>query len=106
MAKMLWHGSYSVEGVKGLLKEGGTGRRKSVEQLVSSAGGKLEALYWAFGDNDVYVIADMPDHASAAALSLAVAATGAVRIHTVVLLTAEEIDAASKKSVNYRPPGA
>lgn len=106
MAKVMWHGSYTVDGIKGLLKEGGTGRRKAVEQLVASAGGKLEALYWAFGENDVYVIADLPDNATAAAVSLAVAGVGAVRINTVTLLTAEEMDTATKKSVTYRPPGA
>ena len=105
MAKMLWHGSYTVDGVKGLMKEGGTGRRQAVEALISSAGGKVECLYWAFGSDDVYLIADVPDHATAAAVSLAVAAVGAVRINTVVLLTAEEMDAATKKSVTYRPPG-
>jgi uncharacterized protein with GYD domain len=106
VAKMLWHGTYSTEGVKGLMKEGGTGRRKAVEELVASAGGKLEAVYWAFGDHDVYLIADLPDNATAAGLSLAVAAAGAVQLKTVVLLTAEEMDAATKKSLTYRPPGA
>lgn len=106
MAKVLWYGSYSVDGVKGLMREGGSGRRKAVEDLVASAGGKLEALYWGFGDNDVYVIADLPDNATAAAVSLAVGAAGAVNLKTVALLTAEEMDAATKKSVSYRPPGS
>ena len=105
MARMLLHGSYTTEGVKGLMKEGGTGRAKAVEQLLASAGGKLEALYWAFGDNDVYAIAELPDNVTAAAVSLAVAAAGAVQIKTAVLLTAQEMDAATKKSVTYRPPG-
>jgi len=105
MPKVLWYGSYSQDGVKGLMKEGGSGRRAAVEQLVSSAGGKLEALYWGFGDNDVYVIADLPDNATAASVSLAVGGAGAVQLKTVVLLTAEDMDAATKKSVTYRPPG-
>jgi uncharacterized protein with GYD domain len=106
MPKMLMYGTYTRDGVQGLMKEGGSGRRKAVEQLVSSAGGTLEALYWAFGDNDVYLIADMPDNATAAGVSLAVGAAGAVQLKTVVLLTAEEVDEAIKKSVNYRPPGS
>lgn len=106
MPKMLWYGSYTADGVKGLMKEGGSGRRKAVEQLVASAGGTLEALYWGFGDTDVYVIADVPDNATAASVSLAVGAVGAVQLKTVVLLTAEEMDDATKKSVSYRPPGA
>jgi uncharacterized protein with GYD domain len=106
MAKMLWYGSYTQAGVQGLMKEGGTGRRKAVEQLVASAGGKLEALYWGFGDNDVYVIADVPDNATGAGVSLAVGAAGAIHLKTVVLLTAEEVDEATRKSVSYRPPGS
>ena len=106
MAKMLWYGSYTQAGVQGLMKEGATGRRKAVEQLVASAGGKLEALYWGFGDNDVYVIADLPDNATAAGVSLAVGAAGAIQLKTVVLLTAEEVDEATRKSVTYRPPGS
>ena len=105
MPKMLWYGSYSQDGVKGLMKEGGSGRRKAVEELVASAGGTLEACYWGFGDTDVYVIADVPDTVTGAAVSLAVGAAGAVRLKTVVLLTAEEMDSATKKSVTYRPPG-
>lgn len=106
MAKILYHGSYSVEGVKGLVRDGGTGRRKAVEELVASAGGKLEALYWAFGGEDVYLIADVPDNATAAAVSIAVGATGAIDLKTVVLLTAEEVDEATRKSLSYRPPGS
>lgn len=106
MPKMLLYGTYTREGVQGLMKEGGTGRRKAVEQLVSSAGGTLEALYWAFGEHDVYVIADVPDNATAAGISLAVGAAGAVNLKTVVLLSAEDVDAATQKSVAYRPPGS
>ena len=106
MAKMLWIGSYSADGAKGLIKEGGTARRKAVEQMAAAAGGKIEAFYWAFGDDDVYIIADVPDNATAAGVSLAVAAVGAIRLKTVQLLTAKEIDAAAKGAATYRPPGA
>lgn len=68
--------------------------------------GKVESFYFAFGDIDAYVIADAPDAQTAAAMSLAVNATGAVHLRTTVLLTPEEMDAAMKKSVSYRPPGA
>lgn len=106
MAKYLWQASYSVEGAKGLLKEGGTSRRATIEQLVKEIGGTVEGFYFAFGDDDVYVIADIPDNVTAAAMSLTVAAAGAARIKTTVLLTPEEIDDATQKSVAYRPPGA
>ena len=105
MPKYLWEASYSAEGAKGLLKDGGSKRRKAAEEAVKAVGGKLEAFYFAFGKYDAYVIADIPDHASVAAASLAVNASGAVAIKTTVLLTPEELDKASKKSVSYSPPG-
>ena len=105
MPKYLWEASYSAEGAKGLLKDGGSKRRKAAEEAVKAVGGKLEAFYFAFGKYDAYVIADIPDHASVAAASLAVNASGAVAIRTTVLLTPEELDKASKKSVSYSPPG-
>jgi uncharacterized protein with GYD domain len=105
MAKFLWKASYSSDGVKGLLDEGGTGRRAAVEQLVGNLGGKLEAFYYALGDDDVIVIVDLPDNTTAAAISLTINSIGAVQIKTVPLLTPEELDEATKKSVQYRPPG-
>jgi uncharacterized protein with GYD domain len=77
-----------------------------VQQLVAKAGGKLESFYFAMGESDVYVIAELPDAKTATAVSLAVNATGAARLRTVVLLTPEEVDAATKQAVDYRPPGA
>jgi uncharacterized protein with GYD domain len=106
MPKFLIKASYSSEGAKGLLKEGGTGRRAAVVKLVEGLGGKVEAFYYAYGDNDAYIISDLPDATSGLALSLAVNASGAVRLSTIPLITPEEIDAACKKSVAYRAPGA
>jgi uncharacterized protein with GYD domain len=105
MAKYLISASYTAEGAKGVLKEGGTKRRQAAEQVIKSAGGKLEAFYFAFGEHDAFVIVDAPDHASVAAMSLAINASGAVRTKTVVLLTPEEIDQATKKGTTYRAPG-
>lgn len=105
MAKYLFHGSYTAEGVKGLLKEGGSGRRKAVEQVAKSMGGTVEAYYFAFGGDDFYLIVDLPDHVSAAAASLVASASGTLAVKTTVLLTPEEIDQAAKKTVDYRPPG-
>ena len=106
MPKYLITASYTTDGLKGLLKDGGSARRTAVQKAADSLGGKLETLYFAFGDHDVIAIADLPDNGTAAAFSLTVNATGAVRTTTTPLLTAEEIDAASKKSVKYRAPGA
>ena len=105
MPKYLMEGSYAVEGVKGLVKEGGSSRRKVVETLITGMGGKLEAFYYAFGKSDVFLIVDLPDAATAVAMSLAVNQSGAVQLSTTPLMTAEEVDEASKKSVPYRPPG-
>ena len=105
MPKYLFHGSYTRQGVQGLLKEGGTSRRATIEALAKGLGGSIEAFYYAFGESDVYVIADVPDQATAAALSLAVGASGAVQLNMVVLITPEELDEATKKTVDYRPPG-
>ena len=105
MAKYLIQGNYVGEGVKGLLSEGGSSRREAVSKFIESVGGKLEAFYYAFGKTDVYVIADLPDHASATASSLAANATGTVKVKITVLMTPEEVDAAAKKAPDYRPPG-
>jgi uncharacterized protein with GYD domain len=105
MAKYLVMASYTADGAKGVLKEGGTKRRQAAEQAIQSAGGKIDAFYFAFGDHDAFVIVDAPDHASVAAASLAINASGAVHTKTVVLLAPEEIDQAIKKGTTYRAPG-
>ena len=105
MPKYLFMGSYTAEGARGVLKEGGTGRRAATEKLIQSLGGTLEAYYFGFGSDDFYLIADLPGHAAAAAGSLTAAASGAVGTRTVVLMTPEEVDAATKLSPSYRPPG-
>jgi uncharacterized protein with GYD domain len=106
MPKYLFRARHTPEGAKGLIKDGGTSRRAESERAVESVGGKLECFYYGFGATDVFIIADLPDNASAASLNLAVAASGAIHSETVVLLTPEEIDEAAKKSPAYRPPGA
>ena len=106
MVKFLWHGSYSERGAKALAEEGGTKRRAGVEQAVTAMGGTLEAMYFAFGDDDYYAIVDLPDNVSGAAVSLATALAGAVRLKTVVLLTPEDLDEAASRAHEYRGPGA
>ena len=105
MAKYLFEAHYTAEGAKGILKEGGSARRAAVEKAVAGLGGRLEAFYFAFGSVDAYVIVDLPDNVTAAAMSLAVGQSGLASTRTVVLLTVEETDAATKKAVAYRGPG-
>jgi uncharacterized protein with GYD domain len=105
MPKYLYRGSYTQQGVKGLLKEGGTSRRATIEALAKGMGGSVEAFYYALGEDDIYVIVDLPDQTAATAISLAVAAAGSAELSTVVLITPEELDEATKRTVAYRPPG-
>jgi uncharacterized protein with GYD domain len=105
MAKYLIRANYVGNGVMGLVKEGGSKRRAAVEKLFAAVGGRMEAFYYAFGETDLFVIGDVPDNVSAAALSLAVNSTGAATTTLTVLMTAEEMDAAAKKVPDYRAPG-
>jgi uncharacterized protein with GYD domain len=106
MPRFLIEGSYAPEGVRGLAKEGGSNRRAFIAELIKKSGGTMESFDFAFGAADVYVLCELPDAASAMALSLAVNASGAVSIKTIPLISAEEMDAAAKKQVGYRAPGA
>ena len=105
MAKYLFTGSYTAEGGRGVLGEGGSGRRAAVDKLAASLGGKVESFHFAFGSDDYFIIVDLPGNAAAASLGLTVSASGAVSNRTVVLMTPEEIDAATKLSPTYRAPG-
>jgi uncharacterized protein with GYD domain len=106
MPKFLLEVRYTVDGLKGVVAKGGTARVEAATAGVESAGGKVEAFYFAFGENDVYVVADMPDNAAAAAVALAVGSAGGAKVKTVPLLTPDEVDRATKANVEYRPPGA
>ena len=88
------------------MQEGGSSRKAAIEKMLSAVGGKVESFYYAFGEHDVLTIVELPDDITAAAVALRVNAAGLVRISMTVLISAEEIDEASKKSVNYRGPGA
>jgi uncharacterized protein with GYD domain len=105
MAKYLFEARYTAEGIKGVAREGGSGRRSAIERMADGVGGKLEAFYYAFGDVDAYVIIDCPDNVSAAATALAINQSGAASVKTVVLISPEEMDKAAKKPVEYRAPG-
>ena len=105
MASFMVQFSYTEQGLKGLVKEGGSNRREATEKLVKSLGGKLVAYYFAFGEYDGIAIVDGVDNIDAAAAALIVGASGAVKTKTTVLMTADEVDKAARKSGSYRPPG-
>jgi uncharacterized protein with GYD domain len=106
MPKFLIEGSYSAEGLRGLAKDKASGRQAAVKDALASLGGKLEGVYYALGDADVYVLCECPDHVSAAALSLAASASGMIRTKTIPLMTVEETDRALTMKSGYRAPGA
>lgn len=105
MGKYLFQASYTQAGLAGLLKEGGTKRQAALAETVESAGGTLESLYYAFGKSDLYVTADLPDDATATAVSLNIGAAGALSVSITVLVSPETVDAAIAKAVSYRAPG-
>jgi uncharacterized protein with GYD domain len=105
MAKYMMKASYTVDGTKGLIKEGGSARRAAVQKMIEGLGGRVECFYYTFGEADAFAIVDVPDSVTITAASLAINATGAAHLSTTVLLTPEQVDEAIKKSVSYRAPG-
>lgn len=105
MAKFLWQVSYTAEGASGLMKDGGTKRRDVVSKLVERAGGKLHLFEFALGEADAFIVAELPDNASAAAIAIAVAAGGGARSRSIPLVSPEEIDQGTKKQLGYTAPG-
>jgi uncharacterized protein with GYD domain len=106
MPKLLIRASYTAQGAQGLLRDGGTARKRAIADVLASVGGSLETLYFAFGEDDVILIADFPTNADAAAVALTVGASGIASTSSTMLLTAEEVDLATQKAVAYRPPGS
>lgn len=106
MAKYMIIANYSAEGIKGVLAKGGSSRVEAVTAALKGLGGTLESFYFAFGDADAYVIVDLPDATSAAAVAMQVGSSGLVSARTVVLLAPEDIDEATRMTVGYRPPGS
>jgi uncharacterized protein with GYD domain len=105
MPKYLYQAVYTDVGLEGLLKEGGSKRKEAVAKAAQSLDGRLEAFYYAFGDTDVFAIVDLPDNVSASTFSLLVSAAGGATVSTTVLITPEEVDQATQKTLDYRPPG-
>ncbi|GIU56098.1 GYD domain-containing protein [Arthrobacter sp. NicSoilC12] len=105
MSKYLFEANYVGDGIKGLMREGGTKRRDAVVEALKSVDGSLESFYYAFGETDVVGVFDIPDQANAVALSLMINSTGAVNLHMKPLMSPEDLDAAAKKTPSYRAPG-
>lgn len=104
MTKFLVRVTYTAEGISGLGKEGGTARAEVINSLVENAGGRVECLYFAFGEHDLYVMGELPDIVTAAGIGIAVRSTGGVTAQVHVLITPEDMDAAARLPVAYQPP--
>jgi uncharacterized protein with GYD domain len=105
MPKYLYHGSYTDDGLKGLIKDGGTKRMEVTKKAIESLGGKMEAYYFAFGSNDFFLIAEVVDNVNAVTGSLVANASGTVKVSITPLITPEEVDLAVKKTMDWSPPG-
>ncbi len=105
MPKYMIHASYTAEGTKGLIRDGGVTRREAAKEMIESLGGTMESFYYALGEDDAFVIVDLPDQASLVAAVLAIGASGLVTGKTTALFSAEEMDEATKKIPNYQGPG-
>lgn len=64
MARYLIRATYTAEGARGVLKEGGSSRRSMIEQAVRKLGGTLEAFYFAFGEDVVLLTPEEIDEAA------------------------------------------
>ncbi len=106
MPKYLFTANYTREGIRGLRETGGSAREEAVRACTESVGGSLVDFYFALGEVDAYIIADLPDNEAAAAAALAVGETGTINCRTTVLLTPQELDAATRREVSFRPPGS
>ena len=106
MPKYLFQAKYTTEGIHGLVRDSASGRRADVQAAVKALGGNVEAFYYAFGDDDVVTIVDLPDNIKAVAFGLTTTGSGAVRVRTTPLLTVEDVDKALEIKTQYRAPGA
>jgi uncharacterized protein with GYD domain len=106
MAKYLSIAHYTADGVKGLIDKGGTARVEASRRFIEGAGGSMDSFYFAFGEDDVYIVCDLPDNVTAAAVSLNAAASGMVVNRMIPLLTAEEVDRAAAAKMHFDAPGS
>ncbi|MFG3697612.1 GYD domain-containing protein [Micromonospora sp. NPDC047620] len=105
MAKFLLKSTYTIDGIKGLTADGGTRRAEVVRKTIEGAGGRMESMHFGFGADDTYVVCDLPDHKTAAAVAIDIRAAGGVDTRVTPVLTPEEIDEAARERVEYQPPG-
>jgi len=106
MPKYMISANYTAQGMEGIRSAGAKSRIDAVSTMLEAMGGRLESFHFAFGDTDVFAIAEVPDDEAAAAVAIAINSSGAVNIRTTKLLTVEQVDEALRRTVNYQPPGS
>jgi uncharacterized protein with GYD domain len=108
MPRYLIQGGYTQEAWAGLVQKP-EDRTAAVRSAIEAAGGKLDFLYYTFGEDDWVLIAELPDNATAASFGAFIASTGRYRNYrTTPLLTAEEMTKAlaAAGKVTLRPAGS
>ena len=101
MALYLFRFAYTPESWAALM-ESPADRRDMLASRLFSFGGRLQGFWYCFGDSDGYALAEIPDNVSAAAVSVAVKATGAFRtLDATVLLSAEEMVEAMSRAGDF-----
>jgi uncharacterized protein with GYD domain len=106
MAHYLLQVAYTSEAWANMLKNP-QDRIEIVTKAVQNLGGSVVGGWLSFGEYDAVAILQMPDDATAAAFSMAVAAGGACKsVKTTPLLSTEEGIEAAKKApeAGYTPP--
>lgn len=106
MAYYMVQAAYTPEAIATMVKKP-EDRAAAVRPVVERLGGRLEGIWFCFGDYDVVGIAQMPDNVTAAAFSFAVSQGGAVKaLKTTPLMSAAEAVEAMKKAggAGYRAP--
>lgn len=106
MPKYLISANYTAQGMEGVRTAGAKSRVDAVSTMLEAMGGRLESFHFAFGDTDVFAIAEVPDDEAAAAVAMTINSSGAVSVRTTKLLTIEQVDEALRRTVEYKPPGA
>jgi len=109
MPMFITYASYSQAGAKGLIDKPAD-RSGAIKALIEKAGGKMIALYFTTGSNDVVLVSEVADGSDAVAVGMAVAASGALsKIETVRAWTSSEFKSIAEKAAKvasaYAPPG-
>ncbi|MEU4717299.1 GYD domain-containing protein [Micromonospora purpureochromogenes] len=105
MAWFLLKSTYTVDGLKGLVKDGGTKRAEVVRKMIEDAGGRMESMHFAFAEDDTYVLCELPDQKTVTGLAVAIGATGSLSVRITPVLTPAEVDEVTRMKTTYTPPG-